>query len=187
MKIEDLPLRYREQVLAKLGGEPAREKARPVEHAPAGDVVVEFDHYELRVVFPMRSWSLNDEYRSHWSVQAAHTKAVREYLAWSLAGQRLPAYVEQVEIEATSWGIRVDPGSDIPTVKAAVDALVGLGVLTDDRGEFVSRLILNAPIPDGEPRLEIRIRPHATQYRGDNGQDSAEKVGTGSDSAVGFP
>jgi len=120
---------------------------------------VERDGRELLIRVPLRAWSLNEERSAHWSAGRARTRETRGYLAWALAGRDLPTFREPVEIEAQSYGVRFDAGNDLPTVKAAVDVLVDMGVLEDDRAEYVRRLILNAPVPGGEPALELRVRP----------------------------
>lgn len=148
-----------EQVRAATGHDVRVEYDLSLMQSVTAGVLVEWDGTELRLRLPIRSWSLNAERAQHWREHRAWTKAAREQAVAALSGADLPGYVERVEIEATSFGFRGDPGADVGTVKACVDALVDLGVIKDDRGEFVRRLILNAPVPGGDPAVDIRVRP----------------------------
>lgn len=171
--IDDLPERYQRQIRAHdTHGKTVRqvtEVARRIAESTGAlardatsGATVELARRELTIELPLRSWSLNDERSSHWRERDERTRTVRQYAFWAITNTHavVPLYSERVEIEATSYGIRTDPGNDLPTVKALVDALVDLGILEDDRGKFVSRLILNAPVPSREPaKIRLVVRP----------------------------
>lgn len=56
----------------------------------------------------------------------------------------------------------VDPDNCVSALKPVLDALVGLGVLIDDRAEVVTSLtVVQVKAPRGQERTVIRLRPAA--------------------------
>ena len=112
----------------------------------------------LRVTLPLDAWGVNEERAGGWRQHRSRTRVARDFTNLALSGRSLPGFAGVVEIEATTYGHRLDPGSDLPLVKAVVDGLVDLGVLAGDSAKHVSRVILNAPASAGPARVTVEIR-----------------------------
>lgn len=95
-----------------------------------------------------RPISLNAERSAHWRVHRRTTAEAVERWAWLARQARIP-HLAAVIIEAhpTYKGRKQDAGNCYPTVKAAIDALVAVGVLDDDTPDIVRAITLHAPDP----------------------------------------
>lgn len=106
--------------------------------------------------------SLNSERSGHYFTRAAATKQWRHSAGWAAKAARIPT-LAVVIIEAQpfqSKGILADAGNHLPSVKAAIDGLVDVGVLHDDDPAHVVALILHAP-KRGNDGLTLTLQPVA--------------------------
>ncbi len=91
--------------------------------------------------------SLNTERSGNRFTRAAATRQWRHSAGWAAKAAKIPP-LTVVIIEAQPWqskGVLADAGNHLPSVKAAVDGLVDVGVLHDDDPLHVTALILHAP------------------------------------------
>jgi crossover junction endodeoxyribonuclease RusA len=104
------------------------------------------DTYVIEIPGPLVS--LNAERRQrHWAVRSEATKQWRHSAGWAAKAAKIPP-LSVVIVEAQPWqskGVLADAGNHLPSVKAAIDGLVDVGVLHDDDPTHVAALILLAP------------------------------------------
>ena len=105
----------------------------------------------------MRSWtvtdlarprSLNAERSGHWRKHRAETNEEVERWGWLWRAALPPGlHLARIDVEAApSYKSRPqDTGNCYPSVKAAIDALVSLGVIPDDTGTHVAAITMHAP------------------------------------------
>lgn len=117
-----------------------------------------------------RSWTLRDEGTRPlnvnkaksigWQHWARLTREARERWAWLALAAKVP-HLMQAHIVATPLAKNrsglPDCGACAPTVKAAVDGLVDVGVLPDDDGEHLTALTFLPPRVEGVDGLELTI------------------------------
>lgn len=160
-EVGDLPPRYRAQAEAQLAEGQKRKQARrarvkiELRTSPAEPRKVQTEPIVLDL--PVKPWSLNVERALHWRKHGQLTAAVRAFVAVQVARLDVGQYAGRVEIVATPRGVKHDAGNSYPTVKAAVDALVDVGVLADDDPAHVARVVMNAPVA-GEAGLILLVR-----------------------------
>ena len=114
---------------------------------------------------PGRPRSLNAERSAHWREHRRATAAERGEWAWlwhaERAGGPRPT-AARVEVTATVYtsGVLPDPGNAYPSVKAAIDGAVDAGLIAGDTGEYLARVILEAPVrcKRGAEALTVTIR-----------------------------
>lgn len=108
-----------------------------------------------------RPRSLNAERSGHWREHRVQTDEDRQRWGW-LWRTVLPSglRVQRCAITAQpSYSSRPqDTGNCYPSVKAAVDALVDVGVLPDDSGAHVASIMLLAPLR-GPDALTVTLVP----------------------------
>ncbi len=99
----------------------------------------------------------------HWSVKNSAIAAYRNRA--EMEARRLPARNRmgwrQAEIQITyyhRWPRKRDGDNHLAQMKAAIDGLVKAGVLADDSGVTYPpvRFVVD---PNGEPRVELEVRP----------------------------
>lgn len=96
---------------------------------------------------PGKLVTLNAERKGNRWGRATATAEWRQTAAWLAKAQKLPK-LDRVTVTANpqqSRGVLADAGNHLPSVKAAVDGLVDVGVLPDDNPKHVTALILIAP------------------------------------------
>lgn len=105
----------------------------------------------ITLIWPTRDLlDLNAERRMHYQTRARYVRAIRTEVA-ALAAD-LHRFDQPVTITARfRWPThhRRDSSNYLPTVKAAVDALVDAGVLADDSDRFVTAVTIAGDVPGG--------------------------------------
>jgi hypothetical protein len=91
-------------------------------------------------------FSMNNIRGMHWGKYAAHVEDVQQQTIGLAKAQRIP-HLQKVAVDIAQTFIRAcpDAGACWPTVKAAIDGLVQVGVLTDDTPQFVTSYHIWAP------------------------------------------
>jgi crossover junction endodeoxyribonuclease RusA len=92
--------------------------------------------------------------RLHWAVQNRRTREIKDAVGWR-AKARMPRNLEHITVQLVYQPQdrrRRDPSNLMPTQKAALDALVEVGVVRDDTPEFVTEQIPTVLEPDGGDR-----------------------------------
>jgi hypothetical protein len=92
--------------------------------------------------------SLNGERKVHRMTRAEAVRQWRVDAGWSAKAAHLP-HLERVSIVAQPFQrfhVLADAGNHLPSIKAAIDGLVDVGVLDGDDGKHVTSLTLMAPI-----------------------------------------
>lgn len=106
--------------------------------------------------------SLNSERKRSHFTRAADTRQWRHAAGWAAKAAKVPT-LGAVIIEAQpfqSKGVLADAGNHLPSVKAAIDGLVDVGVLHDDDPAHVVALIFHAP-KRGNDGLTLTLQPVA--------------------------
>lgn len=91
--------------------------------------------------------SINTERRTHPMARASAVKQWRTDAAWSARAARLPS-LGRVSIVAQPYqhsSVLGDAGNHLPSIKAVIDGLVDVGVLTGDGPDCVASLTMMAP------------------------------------------
>ena len=95
-----------------------------------------------------RPWTANAERSWHYHKRATMVREARERWAWIILSEQIPR-LSRVRITATplqkSRRSQADVAACYPTVKAAIDALVDVGVLTGDTPAQVTQITFKAP------------------------------------------
>lgn len=107
-----------------------------------------------------KSWTVNAERTWHFHKRAQEVRECRERFGWLIAEQRIPK-LDQVKISIVPLakdkrGIQ-DVGACLPTAKAAVDAIVDMGVIPDDDPKHVLALTFFATQVIGYDGLRVVI------------------------------
>jgi crossover junction endodeoxyribonuclease RusA len=97
---------------------------------------------------------LTANHRLHWAVRNRRTQEIKDAVGWR-ARARIPRGLEHIAVRLVYQPQdrrRRDPSNLMPTQKAALDALVVVGVVRDDTPEFVTEEIPAVLSPDGGDR-----------------------------------
>jgi hypothetical protein len=110
------------------------------------------------VEYRERAWTTNAERSGNKWERAKLTKKWRTDFATLGRFHKAPKY-EWVEIyvDLELKGPLQDTGSCFPSVKAAVDGLVDIGVLIDDSPKYVHRLSFSAPKRSKENVIRLTL------------------------------
>mgnify|MGYP003129594483 CR=1 FL=1 len=107
-----------------------------------------------------KSWTVNAERTWHFQKRAKTVRECRERFGWLVAEQRIPKLdkvkITIVPLAKDKRGIQ-DVGACLPTAKAAVDAIVDLGVIPDDNPQHVLALTFYATQITGYDGLRVVI------------------------------
>lgn len=118
--------------------------------------------------------NLND--RLHWMRRARLTEEWREAAGWKAKSAKTPAFLTAWLIDATllfSDNRRRDGHNWMPTIKAAIDGLVDVGVLRDDSSSNLHAVRVQIGEPDRGlkcPTLVLRIEGFLMQQGESNDQ-----------------
>jgi|TARA_R100001463_G_scaffold675_4_gene3079 crossover junction endodeoxyribonuclease RusA len=108
-----------------------------------------------------KSWTVNQERTWHFHKRAKMVRDCRERFGWLVAEQKLPRLdkvkVSIVPLAKDKRGIQ-DVGACLPAAKAAVDALVDMGVIPDDDPKHVLALSFYATQIIGYDGLRVVIQ-----------------------------
>lgn len=108
----------------------------------------------------------NDQRRASWpAVRTAKARTASD-VAWCARAAKIPPIRERVTVTFTWWapnGRRRDPDALGPFCKAALDALVSVGVLEDDGHKQIARVSQEIRIDRARPRITITITPEETE------------------------
>ena len=124
-----------------------------------------------------RPWTVNEERRWHFHKRAQMVRDARErwgYL-WKLA--RIPK-LKQIDIEIEplliNWRSAPDVAACAGTAKAAIDALVDVGIIPDDSAAHLRSVRFWAPTIGETEGLRITVRKVA--YDGESTTDEATEI-----------
>ena len=113
------------------------------------------------ITLPLRRPPLtsNDQRRAHWTYVRASKRHVADMVGWYALRDKMPP-VESCRVTITWFAPdlrRRDPDSLGPFLKAALDALVGVGVLRDDCPPHVLSTTTAVEVDRKHPRIEITL------------------------------
>lgn len=104
----------------------------------------------------------NEQRRAQWhQVRTAKSRTATD-VAWHAKAAKLPNLSGPVRVTVTWWapnGRRRDPDSLGPWTKAALDALVSIGVLADDSARHVLSVTQQIRVDRDNPRITITLEP----------------------------
>ena len=107
-----------------------------------------------------RPWTMNSERSWHWSKRAMRTKSTREKFFYLAKIEKVPQ-LEYVQIDVIplykGGGVKADTGSHFPSAKAAIDGIVDAGVIPDDSGKYIQKLVFWSPIDSAHDGLRLVI------------------------------
>lgn len=104
-------------------------------------------------------WTHNSERRLHWSKRADLVRQWRSDFGWLVRQARIP-HLECIAVEVRQecrTANLPDPAACAPVVKAAVDALVDLGVVDDDDGGHVVWIRFWPAVKTGRDALVVHV------------------------------
>jgi crossover junction endodeoxyribonuclease RusA len=104
----------------------------------------------------------NEQRRAQWhQVRTAKSRTATD-VAWHAKAAKLPKLSGPVRVTVTWWAPnahRRDPDSLGPWTKAALDALVAIGVLADDSARYVLSVTQQIRVDRDNPRITITLEP----------------------------
>ena len=110
------------------------------------------------VEYRERAWTTNAERAGNKWERAKLTKKWRTDFATLGKFHKAPKYQwVEIYVDLTLKGPLQDTGSCFPSVKAAVDGLVDIGVIPDDSPQFVHRLSFSAPTRSKENMIRLTL------------------------------
>ncbi|WP_227979950.1 hypothetical protein [Nocardia spumae] len=118
--------------------------------------------YTLDVPHDRPPMTSNDQRRMSWPQVRAAKSRVASDVAWMAKQAKLPVLPYPVRVTVTWWAPnarRRDPDSLGPWCKAALDALVSCGVLTDDSHRYVLAVTQEIRLDRDNPRITITLEP----------------------------
>lgn len=112
----------------------------------------------VRFTIAGRPWTTNAERKGNRWQRASATAEWRELFGWLARCQPLRNLTSAtIRVELTQKGRLQDTGACFPAIKAAIDGLVDGGLLPDDTGDHVARIIFMAPIRDKHDQTTIVV------------------------------
>lgn len=107
-----------------------------------------------------KSWTVNIERTWHFQKRAKAVRECRERFGWLIAEQQMPKLnqikVAIVPLAKDKRGIQ-DVGACLPAAKAAIDAIVDMGIIPDDNPDHVVALTFYATQVIGYDGLRVVI------------------------------
>jgi crossover junction endodeoxyribonuclease RusA len=107
-----------------------------------------------------KSWTVNAERTWHFQKRAKAVRECRERFGWLVAEQKMPKLqkvkISIVPLAKDKRGIQ-DVGACLPAAKAAVDAIVDMGVIPDDDPKHVLALTFFATQVIGYDGLRVVV------------------------------
>jgi len=110
------------------------------------------------VEYRERAWTTNAERSGNKWERAKLTKKWRTDFATLGRFHKAPKFEwVEIHVDLTLKGPLQDTGSCFPSVKAAVDGLVDIGVLIDDSPKYVHSLCFTAPTRSKENMIRLTL------------------------------
>ena len=115
-----------------------------------------------------RPWTMNSERSWHWSKRAMRTKSTREKFFYLSKIEKVPK-LDYVSIDVVPLykgaSVKADTGSHFPSAKAAVDGIVDAGIIPDDSGKHIQKIIFWSPIDHSHDGLRLVITDRSQERK----------------------
>jgi crossover junction endodeoxyribonuclease RusA len=122
-------------------------------------------NYVLDIPCQKPLMTANEQRRAKWpQVRMAKSRTASD-VAWVARAAKVPPLAGPVRVTVTWWAPnarRRDPDSLGPFTKAALDALVHVGVLVDDSSKFVQSVTQQIRVDRDNPRITITLEADGT-------------------------